>query len=67
MKLTFGKYKGEDLLDVPLDYIKWLEEQNWIQDDLRKECQFEIKRREGDVTSLGKDITKKEKKGWYKL
>jgi uncharacterized protein (DUF3820 family) len=56
MTLPFGKHKGEDIVDVPLDYLQWLEEQDWLQADLRERVQFEIKRRTGDVTSLGRDI-----------
>jgi hypothetical protein len=26
MDLWFGKYKGEDIEDVPSDYLKWLAE-----------------------------------------
>ena len=59
MKLTFGKYKGEDTADVPLSYLKWLEEQDWTPEFLRIECQYQIKRQEGDITSLGKNTGKK--------
>lgn len=59
MTLTFGKHKGEDTGDVPLSYIKWLEEQDWISDALREECQYLIQRGEGNVSSLGKDIGRK--------
>lgn len=53
MKLTFGKYKGEDLVDVEISYLKWLEEQDWIKPDLRDALNHEIERREGDRSSLG--------------
>ena len=26
MKMPFGKYKGEEVCDIPLDYLKWAEE-----------------------------------------
>ena len=54
MILAFGKYKGEHIEDVDLDYLKWLEEQRWLRDDLRAALQHEITRREGDITSLGR-------------
>jgi len=60
MKLKFGKFKGMDITDVEIDYIKWLEKQEWVKDDLREECQHQIKLREGDVSSLGKDVSKKD-------
>jgi len=55
MTLTFGKYKGEDTADVPLSYLKWLEEQDWVSQPLREECQYEIQRREGDRPGIGKE------------
>lgn len=54
MKLTFGKHKGEDTADVPIGYIKWLEEQDWISDALRDECQWLIQRAEGDRPGMGR-------------
>lgn len=53
--LRFGKHKGEDILDVPLDYLKWLDTQDWIDSSLRKEVEHEIKRRESDRSSLGRE------------
>jgi uncharacterized protein (DUF3820 family) len=58
VNLPFGKYKGEDISDVDLGYLKWLEEQSWCDasmDELRKHLQHEIARREGDVSSLGRE------------
>jgi uncharacterized protein (DUF3820 family) len=54
MRLPFGKFKGEHIEDVDLGYLKWLEEQEWLQPSTRVNLQHEIERREGDVTSLGK-------------
>ena len=54
--MPFGKYQYEDILDVPLHYLKWLEEQPWVLPILRKELQFEINRREGDRPGAGKVI-----------
>ena len=56
MRMTFGKYKGSDILDVPLDYLQWLEQQDWIRPEQRKEINFEIERRTGNITSLGKVV-----------
>jgi uncharacterized protein (DUF3820 family) len=53
-RLTFGKHRGEPLHAVPIGYLKWLEEQGWIEKELREAVQFEIERREGDVTSIGR-------------
>lgn len=56
MKLTFGKFRGEDIVDVELSYLSWLEEQDWIRPDLRAAVQFEIQRRTGDITSLSREV-----------
>lgn len=56
MIIPFGKYKGQDFDDIPIDYIQWLEEQNWLKDELRQECQFQLDRRLGDRPGKGKVI-----------
>lgn len=56
MRMQFGKYKGMDVLDVPLDYLQWLEEQTFLRPEQRKDVQFEIERRIGDNSSLGKVV-----------
>jgi hypothetical protein len=30
MKLPFGKYKDEELPDVPKPYLRWLRSQQWL-------------------------------------
>lgn len=37
--MPFGKYKGMDLVDVPVHYLEWLVEQEWLFDDLRIEIE----------------------------
>ena len=56
MEMPFGKYKGMDLLDVPLDYLKWIEENLTLREETRKEINFEINRRIGDTPGAGKVI-----------
>ncbi len=56
MRLTFGKHKGEDLADVPISYVKWLEEQDWVSDAMREECQWLIARAEGDRPGMGREV-----------
>ncbi len=52
MELKFGKHKGEDLDDVPTDYLKWLLENmepqkgNFDNRPLLKECQLQVDSRE---------------------
>lgn len=54
-KLTFGKYKDEDICDIPINYLKWLEEQPWIDKfiGMRQEINHEIERREGNRPGKG--------------
>ena len=56
MKIWLGKHYGQDLCDIPLSYLKWLEEQEDIDVKLRQALQFEIERREGDRPGIGKTI-----------
>ena len=43
-EMTFGKYKGRDLSEIPLSYLKWVS--NEIPDDeLVDNCEKEIFRR----------------------
>ena len=53
MKLPFGKHKNEDLCDIDINYLKWLEEQDWVDQTLRKALNHEIERRTDDRSSLG--------------
>ena len=54
MKLRFGKHKGEDIVDVDTDYLKWVEENvSFITAGERQEINIEIERREGDRSSIG--------------
>jgi hypothetical protein len=55
--IHFGKFKGEDIANIPLWYLKWLEENvDWITPDMREAINYEIARREGDVSSLGREV-----------
>lgn len=54
MKLGFGKYRGEAIEDIPLDYLKWVDKQDWVWSTVKEAIQHEIKRRESNITSLGK-------------
>lgn len=58
MTMPFGKHKGEDLADIPVDYLVWIEENcDWIRDDLREAINDEIKFRSSDPerSSRGRD------------
>ena len=56
MRLYFGKHIGEELCNVDLGYVCWPEEQSWTSPELREACQYEIQRRMGNITSLGRAV-----------
>jgi len=33
MIISFGKHKGKEIEEIPSDYLKWLLEQNFIEED----------------------------------
>lgn len=60
MTMPFGKYQGMDLLDIPLDYLVWVEENlKSLKPELREDINFEINRRIGDSTRSGKSYQKR--------
>ena len=65
MRLWFGKHKGEDIMDVPLQYLKWMEEEfSDLTEDQREEINHEIERREGDRSSMGRVVKKQTRRGF---
>ena len=47
-KLTFGKFKGQLLADVPNTYLVWLEEQDFVYQkfpEMAKQIKIEIEYR----------------------
>ncbi len=60
MLLPFGKYKNLDTADpdIPVTYLAWLEEQDWIERKLREDLNAELKRRRGDRAGAGKVVRK---------
>ena len=61
MKLQYGKFKGRDIVDVPVDYLKWMEENVHLSPQQREDINFEIKRRTGDRPGEGRTVTEREK------
>lgn len=61
MKLAFGKHKGEDIVDIDLSYLQWLEQQDWLRADHRERVQFEIQRRSGDRPGAGRVVNPRDK------
>jgi len=57
MNMPFGKYKRWALCDIPLDYLKWIEENaEYLPKQLRDEINFEIERRTGDRPGMGRTV-----------
>lgn len=58
MILPFGKHVNRDTSDpeVPLEYLQWLESQDWVKPALRMDLQQEIARRTGDRPGAGKVV-----------
>ena len=58
MILRFGKWKDYDTADptIPVSYLKWLEEQDWVREELRFDLNQEIEKREGNRPGAGKVI-----------
>lgn len=46
MKMPFGKYKGEELEDIPTDYIRWCLENMNLTASLAEEMENQIRMKE---------------------
>lgn len=60
MRLTYGRHKGEDIVDVPLHYLKWMEENVDLSEQQRRDINFEINRRTGDRPGEGRTVSREE-------
>jgi hypothetical protein len=38
MEMRFGKYRGEEISDLPLPYLQWLLTEELLEDDEREEA-----------------------------
>ena len=45
MEISFGKYKGQDLSEIPFDYLEWLQGEGIKSPKLREAVQKELQRR----------------------
>lgn len=34
--MPFGKYQGQQLMNIPRDYLEWLLEQSWFEEKYKK-------------------------------
>jgi len=60
MKLQYGRHKGQDILDVPVDYLRWMEGNVELTPQQRKDINFEIGRRTGDRPGEGRTVPQEE-------
>jgi len=57
VKMPFGKWKDAELCDIPTEYLIWFEsEVTHMGKYLRDAVNFEINRRSGNITSIGRDV-----------
>jgi hypothetical protein len=54
MKMPWGKFKGEDIGDIPSDYLKWLAE-NCEQDHIATKADEEYQWREDNNSHKWED------------
>jgi len=47
MRMPFGKFKGEQLEDIPTSYLYWLASEGDKWPDLQQEAENQLKLREG--------------------
>lgn len=54
VKMPFGKYKGQNVEDLPTDYIEWcLENIERLSPSLQKEMENQLKGRQGEGIDRG--------------
>jgi hypothetical protein len=56
MTFEYGKYKGQDIVDVPVNYLIWMEESCELTDQQREDINYEINRRSGDRPGQGRTV-----------
>lgn len=53
MEMPFGKHKGEQLADIPTEYLQWVFENcSYIRSDLRAEIGNELADRDSEANSM---------------
>ncbi len=46
MEMPFGRYKGTEISDLALSYLRWLLSQAWLSTSLRSAAHVEVTKRE---------------------
>lgn len=55
MKMPFGKYKGQDLEDIPDGYLQWVAENVTTHAPLVKEAEAQLTMRKGEGVPAKRD------------
>jgi len=55
MKISFGKFEGTEVEDLPTSYIEWLLNNCVLPDNLQKELQNQLELRSGSGVVRDKD------------
>ena len=53
--IPFGKHKDENISDVPVKYLEWLQNQDWMEDkfpELLQEIEYELLGRDTEDDEL---------------
>ena len=45
MLMPLGKHKGEDLETIPTEYLEWIRDQPWVDEDLLEAIELELETR----------------------
>lgn len=48
MKMPFGKYRDEELEDIPTSYLEWCLRELELSDDLAEEMENQLRMRAGE-------------------
>lgn len=59
MKLEFGKFKGQEIEDIPTPYIRWCLENLILGDKIQEEMQNQLELRERGGVVRSKDYVEK--------
>lgn len=55
MKMTYGKFKGQEIEDIPTSYIVWMLENTSPTADIQKEMENQLAARRGEGIDRGKN------------
>ena len=59
MEMPFGKYRGDDLMDLPEDYIEWVLENCDLRPILQKALEDQLAMRKGEGVVVDNSLNHK--------